>query len=121
MYNINCSESCRALLDLCREVKAGCVYDISIVNGEPIMDPPPKFIKEDMSRYQFPVAKAPNEFYELSAYQEKFVRDIEDLGDGTILYIFIWNGQPIMFKGLKTKELIANSLYEGGNLSCLKV
>jgi len=89
------SEARRQLVEVCKTVNFGHLEGLTVKNGEPILDPPPRVVRE----LRFPGdnearTELASTDFELKGEVAAFLADLTKLSTGTIELVEIRHGMP---------------------------
>ena len=89
------SPGCRRLLDLLRQVDFGFIDNLTVANGQPVLDPPPRFVRviklKDGARAR---TKRDVSDFVLKEQIIQLLACMQEIGDGTINRIEVQDGLP---------------------------
>jgi hypothetical protein len=85
----------RALLDLCQRLNFGSVLDLPVEGGEPVLEPPPRVIRE----FKFGGESGPRPEtqigdFALKRQQVELLQAMAEIGDGVIERLEVKHGLP---------------------------
>lgn len=84
------------LVSLAQYLVFGSIHNLRVVRGEPVLDPPPRTIRRRKNGGQNqPRGQVESQDFALKQEWVGFFRDLDEIGDGTILLIEVAHGLPL--------------------------
>lgn len=91
----NLSEARRQLVGLMQRINFGRIFDLEVRDGQPVMDPPPRVVREiKFGADNGPRPEVAKADFTLKAQVRDLFAQLEALGDGVIPCIEIQRGLP---------------------------
>lgn len=91
----NLSPQCQRFVALMQRLNYGSIEDLHVLNGEPVLDPPPRRIREvKFARENGPRPEVAKADFALKAEVIDLFAQLEAIGDGVITRIEIQRGLP---------------------------
>jgi hypothetical protein len=85
----------RRLVQLMQQINFGRIEALVVRGGEPVLDPPPRVVRElKFGAENGPRPEAAAADFLLKAQVVELLRELDDLGDGTIDLIEVKHGLP---------------------------
>ena len=86
-------------LELCQELHFGRIYEIQVVQDEPVMEPPPRCIEEtNLCKDLHPRREQNLADFALKAQVKNFFAYLDRLQNGVILEVIVKDGLPFQVR-----------------------
>lgn len=93
---LSLSPARKKLVQQVHSLQFGRIENLRVLNGEPLLDPPPDFVREvKLGRESWPPVQPRTSDYALKSAVEDLFRELDRIGTGVVDCIEVRHGLPV--------------------------